>query len=132
MKLYEYDAKGIFSRSGIHVPEGEPVTDAKDAGKIAQRLGSVIVKAQVLTGGRGKAGGILTASTPQEAVQNAQRILGLLIKGIQVRKVLVEENEKPKKEMYLGITIDRKARCPIMMAWTYLDMTRAVSATDSP
>ena len=118
MKLYEYDAKGIFSRSGIHVPEGEPVTDAKDAGKIAQRLGSVIVKAQVLTGGRGKAGGILTASTPQEAVQNAQRILGLLIKGIQVRKVLVEENEKPKKEMYLGITIDRKARCPIMMAST--------------
>ncbi len=118
MKLYEYKAKGIFSRYGILVPEGEPIIDADDAAGIAQRLGTVVIKAQVLAGGRGKAGGILMASTPQEAVKKAHGILVMSIKGLPVKKVLVEEYDKPQKEMYLGITIDRKARSPVIIAST--------------
>ncbi len=116
MMLYEYAAKEIFSRYGIPVPRSFLATDATDAGKIADKIGHVVLKAQVATGGRGKAGGILTAQTPQEAVLNARRILGMSIKGLTVKKLLVEEYIKPEKEMYLGITIDRKARCPIIMA----------------
>jgi succinyl-CoA synthetase beta subunit len=118
MKLYEYDAKRIFSRYGIPVPVGELLTDASGAVEISGKLGQVVVKAQVLVGGRGKAGGILVASTPQEAVQNAKRIFGMSIKGTRVKKILLEEYEEPLKEMYLGITIDRKERCPIIMAST--------------
>src|SRR5574341_766898 len=109
MMLYEHAAKEIFARYGIPVPSGNPVTDADEAGVIAGRLGSVVIKAQVAAGGRGKAGGIQTASTPQEAVQKARRILGMSIKGLPVKKVLVEEYRKPDREMYLGITIDRRA-----------------------
>lgn len=116
--LYEHASKEIFARYSIPVPAGNPVTDADEAGVMAERLGSVVIKAQVATGGRGKAGGILTASTPQEAVQKARRILGMSIKGLPVKKVLVEEYRKPDREMYLGITIDRKARRPIIMAST--------------
>jgi succinyl-CoA synthetase beta subunit len=118
MKLYEYDAKRIFSRYGIPVLKGELLTDASGAGEISGKLGPVVVKAQVLVGGRGKAGGILVASTPQEAVQNARRVLDMSIKGARVKKILLEEYEKPLKEMYLGITIDRKERCPVIMAST--------------
>ncbi len=118
MMLYEYAAKEIFSRYNIPVPEGSLITKADDAAAAARKLGRVVVKAQVTAGGRGKAGGILTAATPDEAVKNTQHILGISIKGIPVKKVLVEEYKKPDKEMYLGITIDRKARRPIIMAST--------------
>ncbi|KCZ73684.1 succinyl-CoA synthetase, beta subunit [Candidatus Methanoperedens nitroreducens] len=118
MMLYEYAAKEIFSRCGIPVPGSSLITSADDAGAVARKLGSVVIKAQVTAGGRGKAGGILTAATPDEAAQKAQRILGMSIKGLPVKKVLVEEYKKPEKEMYLGITIDRKARRPIIMAST--------------
>ncbi len=116
--LYEYTAKEVFSRYGIPIPEGDLITNADDAGAIAQKLGKVVIKAQVTAGGRGKAGGILTAETPEEAVQSARQILGMSIKGLPVKKVLIEEYKKPKREMYLGITIDRKARRPIIMAST--------------
>ena len=118
MDLYEHDAKRIFSKYGIPVPAGDLVTDARQAGEIAAKLGHVAIKAQVLAGGRGKAGGILTAATPQEAVQKAERIMGMSIKGLTVKKLLVEEYKKPEKEMYIGITIDRKARSPVFIAAT--------------
>ncbi len=118
MKLYEHHAKGIFSKYHIPVPEGSLITKAGDAMEIAEKLGDVVIKAQVTAGGRGKAGGIATASGPQEAETAAQRILGMSIKGLPVKKVLIEQYRKPQKEMYLGITIDRKARRPIIMAST--------------
>lgn len=116
MKLYENAAKEIFAGYGIPIPKGHNATNADEAGEIARKLGKVVLKAQVATGGRGKAGGILTGATPQESVQNARRILGMSIKGLTVKKLLVEEYVKPEKEMYLGITIDRKERRPIIMA----------------
>ncbi len=117
MNLYEYDAKGIFLRYGIPIPEGEIISEAEDAQDVATKLGNVVIKAQVLVGGRGKAGGIVTA-TPEDAVYKAAKILGMSIKGMPVKKVLIEEDKKPKKEMYIGITIDRKARRPIVMVST--------------
>jgi len=114
--LHEHAAKDIFSKYGIPVPQSSLIADAEAAKDCAMRMGKVVIKAQVATGGRGKAGGILTAATPQEAELNARRILGLSIKGLKVKKLLVEEYIRPEKEMYLGITIDRKARRPIIMA----------------
>ena len=116
MMLYEYAAKEIFSRYGIPVPRSFLTTDASDAGKLADKIGYVVLKAQVATGGRGKAGGILKAENQHDAEVNARQILGMSIKGLKVKKLLVEEYIRPVKEMYLGITIDRKARCPIIMA----------------
>ncbi|MFZ3059852.1 MAG: ADP-forming succinate--CoA ligase subunit beta [Candidatus Methanoperedens sp.] len=115
MKLYEYDAKEIFKGNSIPVPEGSLISNPGDAENIAGKLGTVVIKAQVMTGGRGKAGGIAKASNPQEAHRSAQRILGMSIKGLPVNKLLVEEYKKPDKEMYLGITIDRAAKCPLIM-----------------
>lgn len=116
MKLYEYAAKEIFSGYGIPVPKGKIVTNADEAREITAKSGEVVIKAQVLAGGRGKAGGIVKVSNPEDADRNAQRILGMSIKGLPVKKLLVEEYKKPEKEMYLGITIDRTAKCPIIMA----------------
>ncbi|MCZ7399451.1 MAG: ADP-forming succinate--CoA ligase subunit beta [Candidatus Methanoperedens sp.] len=116
MKLYEYDAKEIFKGNSIPVPEGSLISNPGDAENIAGKLGTVVIKAQVMTGGRGKAGGIAKASNPKEAYKSAQRILGMSIKGLPVNKLLVEEYKKPDKEMYLGITIDRAAKCPLIMA----------------
>jgi succinyl-CoA synthetase beta subunit len=116
MKIYEYDAKEIFRRNNIPVPEGSLVSNPGDAENLAGKLGTVVIKGQVMIGGRGKAGGIATASTPNEAYRSAQRILGMSIKGFPVNKVLVEECKKPDKEMYIGITIDRAAKCPLVMA----------------
>ncbi len=115
MKLYEYDAKEIFKRNNIPVPEGSLISNPGDAENLARKLGPVVIKAQVMIGGRGKAGGIAIASNPQEAYQSAKRILGMSIKGLPVNKLLVEEYKKPDKEMYLGITIDRAAKCPLVM-----------------
>ncbi len=115
MMLYEYDAKEIFKRNSIPVPDGSLISNPDDAEKLAGKLGTVVVKAQVMTGGRGKAGGIRIASNRKEAYQSAQLILGMSIKGLPVNKLLVEEYKKPDKEMYVGITIDRAAKCPIVM-----------------
>lgn len=116
MKLYEYEAKQIFSRYDIPMPASSLVSDADDAMEAALDMGNVVIKAQVLTGGRGKAGGIARASNPQETHSNAKRILGMSIKGFPVKKVLVEEYREPIKEIYLGITVDRTAKCPVIMA----------------
>lgn len=116
MMLYEYVAKELFSRYGIPVPPSSLITEAADAEEIAGKLGKVVLKAQVASGGRGKTGGILIAENPQDAVNSARHILGMSIKGLTVTEVLVEGYIRPEKEMYLGFTIDRKARCPIIIA----------------
>jgi succinyl-CoA synthetase beta subunit len=117
MKLHEYQSKLIFAKNGVPIPRGRVATSADEAKQIAEELGGkVVIKAQVLVGGRGKAGGIRLARTPKEAAEMATIILGMEIKGLPVRKVLVDEAASFAKEIYLGITNDRSARRPIMMA----------------
>ncbi len=116
MKLHEYQAKKLFARYGIPVPQGEVATTPSQARAIAERLGKpVAVKAQVLVGGRGKAGGIKVAPTPEEAEKVAARILSLRIKGLPVEKVLVEEALEIASEYYLGIIVDRSRKRNLMM-----------------
>ncbi len=117
MKLHEYQSKQIFARYGIPIPRGRVAATAQEAYQIAEELGGrVVIKSQVLVGGRGKAGGIRLANNPKEAEELATQILGMEIKGLPVRKVLVDEAARIEKEIYLGITNDRAARKPVMMA----------------
>ena len=117
MKLHEYQSKRIFSQYGIPIPKGEVAATPQEAEAIAVKLGSrVVIKSQVLVGGRGKAGGIKLAKDPQEAEKLASQILGMQIKGLPVRKVLVDEAAEIRSEIYLGITNDRAAHKPVMMA----------------
>lgn len=117
MKLHEYQSKQIFSRYGIPIPKGRVTTTAEEARSIASELGGrVVIKSQVLVGGRGKAGGIRLAKNPHEAEDIATQILRMEIKGLPVRKVLVDEAANISKEIYLGITNDRAARKPVLMA----------------
>jgi succinyl-CoA synthetase beta subunit len=117
MKLHEYQSKAIFAKYGIPIPKGRVAATAEEAKTIAEELGSrVVIKSQVLVGGRGKAGGIRLAKTPEEAREVATQILGMEIKGLPVRKILVDEAAGIEKEIYLGITNDRAARKPVMMA----------------
>lgn len=117
MKLHEHQSKEIFARYGIPTPKGKVAYDAETAREIAKQIGSaVVVKAQVLVGGRGKAGGVKVAKTPDEAEQLAQNILGMDIKGLPVRKVLIDPAVSAKSEIYLGIVVDRVQGAPVMMA----------------
>lgn len=117
MKLHEYQSKQIFAKFGIPIPRGRVAASASEAKQVAEELGGrVVVKSQVLVGGRGKAGGIRLAKSPDEAENLATQILGMEIKGLPVRKVLVDEAANIDKEIYLGITNDRAARKPVMMA----------------
>ena len=117
MKLHEYQSKQLFARYGVPIPKGDIATTPEQARQIAARLDSrVVVKAQVLVGGRGKAGGIRLADDPDEAEQIARQILGMKIKGLPVRKVLLDEAADIETEIYLGIVIDRAQRRAVMMA----------------
>jgi succinyl-CoA synthetase beta subunit len=117
MKLHEYQSKRIFAEYGIPIPRGKVAASATEAKEIAGELGGrVVVKSQVLVGGRGKAGGIRLAKTPKEAEEFATQILSMEIKGLPVRKVLIDEAVNIEKEIYLGITNDRAVRKPVMMA----------------
>ncbi|MFZ5880180.1 MAG: ADP-forming succinate--CoA ligase subunit beta [Chloroflexota bacterium] len=117
MKLHEYQSKQIFSRFGIPIPKGRVAATASEARQIAEELGGrVVIKSQVLVGGRGKAGGVKLAKDPQEAEQLATQILGMEIKGLPVRKVLVDEAAAIDQEIYFAITNDRAARKPVIMA----------------
>jgi succinyl-CoA synthetase beta subunit len=117
MKLHEYQSKQIFSKYGVPIPRGRVAATASEARQIADELGGrVVVKSQVLVGGRGKAGGIKVANNSIEAEQLATQILAMEIKGLPVRKVLVDEAAAIEQEIYLGITNDRAARKPVMMA----------------
>jgi len=117
VKLHEYQSKRIFAQYGVPIPEGDVATTPAEARAIAERLGGkVVVKSQVLVGGRGKAGGIKLAHNPAEAEEVAARILALEIKGLPVRKVLIDRAADIRQEIYLGIVIDRAASKPVMMA----------------
>ena len=117
MNIHEYQAKRLFGRFGLPVPVGDVAATPAEAREIAARLGGrVVVKAQVLTGGRGKAGGVKLAKDPQEAEQRAAEILGMDIKGFTVRQVLVDPAVAIAKELYLSIIQDRALRRPVIIA----------------
>jgi succinyl-CoA synthetase beta subunit len=116
MDLYEYQGKELFRRFGIPVSEGRVATTPVEARTAAQELGGqVVVKAQVLTGGRGKAGGIKLADTPDEAEQHAEAILGMDIDGHVVRKLWIESASDIDREYYLSLTFDRGEKRPLFM-----------------
>jgi succinyl-CoA synthetase beta subunit len=117
VKIHEYQAKQILARYNIPIPRGELATTPAEARSIAKSYGvPVVVKAQVLVGGRGKAGGVKLAATPDEAEVVAERILGLNIKGVTVRKLLVAEATDIAKEIYLGAVLDRTSQRVVVMA----------------
>jgi succinyl-CoA synthetase beta subunit len=117
--LYEYQGKELFARAGIPVSEGRLATTPEEARVAAQELGGpVVVKAQVLTGGRGKAGGVKLADNPADAGAKARAILGLDINGHIVRKLWIERASDIAKEYYLSITFDRGEKKPLYMLTT--------------
>ncbi len=117
MNLHEYQSKNLFAQFGIPTPKGKVVTSPQEAYDVSKEIGCpVVVKAQVLTGGRGKAGGVKLARTPDEAREWADAILGMTIKGLVVHKVLIDPGSDIKQEIYLSVTNDRAARKPLMMA----------------
>jgi succinyl-CoA synthetase beta subunit len=117
MRIHEYHSKMIFSKYGIPIPNGRVASTASEARQIAEELGGrVVIKAQVLVGGRGKAGGIRLTKSPKEAEELATQILGMEIKGLPVRRVLVDEAININKEIYLSITNDRISGKPVMIA----------------
>ena len=116
MKIYEFQAHEIFSKMGIPSPRGEVAKTPEKVKQIAEKLGRpVAVKAQVLVGGRGKAGGIKLASNPEEAYKVAEKILNFRLKGVLVKRVLVQEALSIKEEYYSGVTIDRAQKRVVVM-----------------
>jgi len=116
LNIHEYQAKEIFRSHGVPIPPGDVATTADEAEAIARRFGgTVVVKAQVHAGGRGKAGGVKLAKSPQEAKDVASKILGMKIKGITVEKVLVTPAADIATEAYAGIILDRVSKKPVFM-----------------
>jgi succinyl-CoA synthetase beta subunit len=124
MKIHEYQAKAILAGFGVPVPRGRVAVTPTEVAAVARELGgTVVVKAQIHAGGRGKGGGIKVAKSPEEAEAAASQILGMMLKthqtgpeGQRVQRVLVEEGMDIRQELYLGIVIDRKAGLPAIMA----------------
>src|SRR5918998_506640 len=119
MDLLEYQGKQLFAKHGVPVPEGRPVTSAAEAADAADSLGyPVVIKAQVLIGGRGKAGGIKLANDRAEAEEHARAILGMDIRGFTVHEVWVEAASDIAAEYYASIVFDRAAKQPLVMLST--------------
>ncbi len=124
MKIHEYQAKAILARNGVPVPQGEVVFSAKEAEEAARRLGgTVVVKAQIHAGGRGKGGGVKVVKGPDDAARIAADIIGMRLvthqtgpAGQVVQRVLVEQGLRIKRELYLGVVIDRSTERPVLMA----------------
>jgi succinyl-CoA synthetase beta subunit len=117
VNIHEYQAKEIFRKYGIPIPPGEVATTPEEAEAIARKFGTtVVIKAQVHAGGRGKAGGVKLAKTPADAKSIAAQILKLTIKGLPVQKVLVTPAADIASEAYVGIIVDRASRRPVFMA----------------
>ncbi len=116
MKLYEYMAKDVLRQAGLPVPDGRLCATPAEARAAAEALGPVAVKAQVLVGGRGKAGGIRLAATPQEAEAAAAAILGMDLRGHRVERVYCEQRLEIEREWYLAIAVEGSARRPILIA----------------
>jgi succinyl-CoA synthetase beta subunit len=123
-KIHEFQAKNIFSQYGIPIPRGDVAKTPEEAKAIAEKLGgTVVVKAQIHAGGRGKGGGVKVASNPEDAYRAAQAIIGMNLvthqtgpQGRNVKQVLVEEGLAIEKELYLGIVLDRAQSAPVIMA----------------
>jgi succinyl-CoA synthetase beta subunit len=131
--LYEYQGKELFRRAGIPASEGKLAATPVEARAAAEELGGpVVVKAQVLTGGRGKAGGIKLAADPDEAEARATEILGLDIRGHVVRKLWIEKASDIAKEYYLSVTFDRGAKQPLLMFTTQGGVDIEEVAASSP
>src|SRR5712691_12591424 len=133
MDLYEYQGKQLFATFDIPVSEGRLATTPEEARAAAAELGGqVVIKAQVLTGGRGKAGGVKLADGPDDAEQKARDILGLAIRGHVVRKVWIERASEIAKEYYLSVTFDRGAKKPLFMFTTQGGVDIEEVAASSP
>jgi succinyl-CoA synthetase beta subunit len=140
MKVHEFQAKEILARYGVAIPRGKVVTTSEDAKVVAKELGgTVVVKAQVHAGGRGKAGGVKLAKSPDEAAAVAAQILGMKLiskqtgpEGKVVHKVLVEEALAIARELYLGVVLDRAAGMPVMMASKFGGMEIEEVAAEHP
>lgn len=116
MNLHEYQARDILRAAGVPVPDGDVASTPDEVASIARRIGGpVVVKAQVHAGGRGKAGGVKLAGTPEEAREVASRILGMTIKGLVVSKVLVAPAAEIASESYVGLILDRASQRPVFM-----------------
>ncbi|MCC6175939.1 MAG: ADP-forming succinate--CoA ligase subunit beta [Chloroflexi bacterium] len=115
MKLYEFQAKDLFAQADIPIPRGRMVTDPDGAASAARELGRCVVKAQAHAGGRGKAGFIKLAETPERAREHAAAMLGQTFKGFVIGRLLVEEAVDIANEYYLAITIDRATKSPIVI-----------------
>ncbi len=117
MKIHEYQAKQVLAKFGVPVPDGRVATSPEQVKAIAEEFkgGVVVVKAQVHVGGRGKAGGIKLAKSPAEAEEVAKQILGMNLKGLTVKKVLVEQGLNIAKEYYLGMILDRDSKRIVVM-----------------
>ena len=125
MKIHEYQGKAILAKCGVPVPRGEVAFTKEEARAVAERLGTtvVVVKAQIHAGGRGKGGGVKLAHSAAEAAEIAGKMLGRTLVtpqtgpgGRVVKRVLIEEGLDIKKELYLGLVIDRTSALPIFMA----------------
>ena len=117
MNIHEYQAKDIFRKYGIPIPPGEVATTPEEAEAVARKFGTtVVIKAQVHAGGRGKAGGVKLARTPEDAKSIAAQILKLTIKGLPVKRVLVTPAADIASEAYVGIIVDRASKRPVFMA----------------
>ncbi len=117
MKIHEYIAKDIFSRGGIQVPRSRIALSPDEARQVAVEIGKpVVIKSQILVGGRGKAGGIKFADNPDDAYERAEEILGSTVKDEIVDTILVEEKLEIQSELYLSLVIDRSAKKPLIMA----------------
>jgi succinyl-CoA synthetase beta subunit len=131
--LYEYQGKELFRRHGIPVSEGRLATTPEEARAAAEELGGqVVVKAQVLTGGRGKAGGIQLADDPADAEAKARDVLGLDIRGHVVRSLWIEKASEIAKEYYLSVTFDRGHKKPLLMLTTEGGMEIEQVAAEKP
>ena len=116
MNIHEYQAKELLRGYGVPIPSGDVATTPDEAEAIARRIGrTVVVKAQVHAGGRGKAGGVKLAKTPEDARETASQILGMQIKGLTVLRVLVTEAADIASEAYVGIILDRASKKPVFM-----------------
>jgi succinyl-CoA synthetase beta subunit len=117
MKLFEYQARKFLSSYGIPVPEGEAASTVDEVKRVAQNLGGrVVVKAQVLTGGRGKAGGVKLADDAESAASKAEDILGMEIKGYTVNEVLVAKAVDISQEYYISLLVERESKAPMFIA----------------
>ena len=120
MKLYEYEAKEIFARYGLPIPRGRVIQKPKMAADFISEIGGpVIIKPQLGVKGRGKAGVILFASNPQEAIENSESILGKIVMGEKVELLLIEEKVEVSSELYLAVTVDYSMAKPVIIASSY-------------